>query len=146
MTKRRKLERHEIFFWHFFSKVVKNPYFGKWKKSVPKTVKLVPVKWIFFSIFLNREINFLTLVLLSLMDLQRWVLKWNEILLWLVFVNFCLFITGNAKIWTSKGDENLVRITGSSNNWKLSFPSNFQLNLNGMDFSEVIEALWLSIA
>ena len=104
------------------------------KEICPKNGKISSREMNFFSIFLNREINFLTLVLLSLMDLQRWVLKWNEILLWLVFVNFCLFITGNVKIWTSKGDENLVRITGSSNNWKLSFPSNFQL-FNGLFWS-----------
>ena len=39
-------------------------------------------------------------------------------------------------IRTSKGDKSLVRITD-----KLIFPPNFQLNLTGMDFSEVIEAL-----
>ena len=45
-------------------------------------------------------------------------------------------------IRTSKGDKNLVRITGVRITEKLNFLPNFQLNLNGIDFSEVIEALW----
>ena len=45
-------------------------------------------------------------------------------------------------IRSSKGDKNLARITWSSNN----FPPIFQLNFAVMDFSEVIEALWISIA